>query len=231
MARKDIRTTQASVACDVCGRRLLRGEHAEVYLAGGTRRNVCDLCGPRAAHEGWMRESAGVAAGSRRTSADRGPSLLHRLRGRRERVVGRHFAGRNGASHATEEDEGPDPPRTDPGTYAIRRNVQAVPASPEAKLARAIELFNLSDHPRTVAGIARSLGAPSIVVRSRPERPSVVSIVAAWELSWYRYEVDLADEGSGVRVAGQGTELAELGPDEQTPNAAADDEGELALAA
>lgn len=230
MARKDIRTTQAAVACEVCGRRLLRGEHAEIYVAGGTRRNVCELCGPRAAHEGWMRESAGVAAGSRRTSTDRGSSLLHRLRGRRERVVERRFAGRDGGSAATEEN-GAGEPRRDDTAHATRRSVQAVPASAEAKLSRAIELFNLTDHPRTVAGIARSLGVPSIVVRPQPGRSSVISIVIAWELSWYRYEIDLADEGAGVRVAGQGTELTELGPDEQTPNAAADDDGALALAA
>ena len=58
MARtRDIRTNQLDVACDVCGRTLLRGEHAEHFLAGGERRMVCDLCTARAQHEGWIRES------------------------------------------------------------------------------------------------------------------------------------------------------------------------------
>ena len=43
----------------------------------------------------------------------------------------------------------------------------------------------------------------------------MVQIVVAWELCWYRYEVDLAEEGAnGVRAAGQGYELTELEPHE-----------------
>ena len=49
---RDIRTNQSDLACDICGRTLLRGEHAETFLAGGSRRQVCDLCTARAQHEG-----------------------------------------------------------------------------------------------------------------------------------------------------------------------------------
>jgi hypothetical protein len=52
-----------------------------------------------------------------------------------------------------------------------------------------------------------------------------------WELSWYRFEVDLSDEGSGVQRAGHGAELSDLEPDEQEINAAADERGGLHLAA
>jgi hypothetical protein len=97
------------------------------------------------------------------------------------------------------------------------------------KHARALELFNISDHPRTVSGIARSLGPPLVAVRADEVRPSVVTIVIAWELSWYRYEVDLADEAGGVRVAAQGQELEELDEEEQVGNAVADEKGLLAL--
>jgi hypothetical protein len=55
--------------------------------------------------------------------------------------------------------------------------------------------------------------------------------VVAWELSWYRYEVDLGNEAAGVRVAEQGSELDQLDPADQTANAAADDGGRLHLAA
>ena len=60
---RDIRTNQIDIACDVCGRTLLRGEHAETFLAGGSRRQVCDLCTARAQHEGWIRESGGDELG------------------------------------------------------------------------------------------------------------------------------------------------------------------------
>jgi hypothetical protein len=59
--------------------------------------------------------------------------------------------------------------------------------------------------------------------------PSIVNVVVAWELCWYRYEIDLADELPGVRVAAQGSELSELGPDEQEGNAGADENGLLVL--
>jgi hypothetical protein len=58
---------------------------------------------------------------------------------------------------------------------------------------------------------------------------SVVRVVAAWELCWYRYEIDLADEMPNVRVAAQGAELDELEPTELESNAAADEDGVLAL--
>jgi hypothetical protein len=50
-----------------------------------------------------------------------------------------------------------------------------------------------------------------------------------WELSWYRYEVDLSDEAGGVRRDAQGDELSELSDDEKVANAAADDRGGLHL--
>jgi hypothetical protein len=52
-----------------------------------------------------------------------------------------------------------------------------------------------------------------------------------WELSWYRYEVDLSDEAGGVRREGQGDELDELSPGELEANAEADERGALRLAA
>ena len=88
--------------------------------------------------------------------------------------------------------------------------MRAVPTNADLKMERALEVFNASDHPRTVGGVARSLGAPAVCVRPLPERPSVVSITVMWELCWYRYEVDLSDEAGGVRRDAQGDELSEL---------------------
>ena len=134
----------------------------------------------------------------------------------------------------------PRPDRGEPGpgtaeptdhTLYESRSVRGVPTNAELKVARAMELFNGSQQVRTVAGVARSLGAP--IVSARPSRTegSVVTIVVAWELSWYRFEVDLGNEAAGVRVTAQGSELSELDTIDQTPNAAADDSGRLHPAA
>src|SRR3954464_11779930 len=85
LTRKSITTNPAVVTCDVCGRTLLRGEHADVFIAGGQRRNVCELCTGRAVHEGWIREGLDdVVARGRDGRHRRGGSLLSRLRSRRE---------------------------------------------------------------------------------------------------------------------------------------------------
>jgi hypothetical protein len=114
---------------------------------------------------------------------------------------------------------------------ASPRSVHAVPTNADLKVSRAVELFNVSEHPRTVSGVARSLGAPVVAIRPSATEGSVVTIVVAWELSWYRYEVDLGNEAAGVRVTEQGSELHELDPADQTANAAADEVGRLHLAA
>ena len=74
MERKSITTSRAAVACDVCGRTLLRGEHADAFIANGSRRMVCELCTARAANEGWIREGADNALGVRR-NGPRGGAL------------------------------------------------------------------------------------------------------------------------------------------------------------
>jgi len=229
MARsRDIRTIQDDIACDVCGRTLLRGEHAETFLAGGARRQVCDLCTARAQHEGWIRESGGDDLTLRHTRPDgRGRSLRERLRSRRERAREVHeevaaVAASEEPAHA-EEPEAPDPPRRP-------RHVRAVPTNADLKMQRALEVFNASDHTRTVGGVARSLGAPAVSVRPRTDRPSVVRITVMWELSWYRFEIDLSDEAGGVRRDAQGDELEELTAEEQQANAVADERGSLRIA-
>jgi hypothetical protein len=222
---RDIRTNQTDIACDVCGRTLLRGEHPETFLAGGLRRQVCDLCTARAQHEGWIRESGGDELELRHTRHDgRGRGFLDRLRARRERareVQADMAAAAEDGTPAAEHDG--EPPRRP-------RHVRAVPTNADLKMQRALELFNVSDHTRTVGGVARSLGAPAVCVRPRTDRPSVVSITVMWELSWYRFEIDLSDEAGGVRRDAQGDELSDLSPDEQAVNAAADERGALHLA-
>lgn len=232
MTTKDIRTTQAHVSCDVCGRTLLRGERAETYIAGGTRREVCELCQPRALHEGWVREGAALERGTRSAPGERRRSLLSRLR--RPRVE-----EGSGSSGRGSEDNGFEQPARSASSRVERvertepqrelRQVRAVPTNVEQRTATAIERFNQSEHPRTIAGVARSLGAPVVVARALEEPASIVTIVVSWELCWYRYEIDL--DGGSVRTAGQGYELEELEPaDRVEANAVADEYGTLTQA-
>lgn len=266
MSRKQITTRHQAVSCDVCGRTLLRGEHAEPFLAGGSRRLVCELCTQRATHEGWIREGLGGAAGGHDQGRERRGSLLRRLR-RREgtpRPVTRTTLSGSvpesaplldewpadeldplaepaepiGAAEPAYVEAAPAPPaaqakasRLEVEIERVNRTVHAVPTNTQMKLERALEIFNRSDAPQRVSGIARSLGAPIVAVRPSPTEGSIVSIVVAWELCWYRYEVDLADEASGVRLMAQGAELDELPAEEQTANAAADERGGLVMAA
>jgi hypothetical protein len=237
MARtRDIRTNQQDLSCDVCGRTLLRGERAEPFLAGGSRRHVCELCTARAQHEGWIRESGADEVTLRSSRHEGRTRLVDRLRARRERA--REVADAQAAQEAAEAGvhfdsppaRVPDaPPAQEPPRQP--RHVRAVPTNAELKMERALDVFNASEHVRTVGGVARSLGPPAVSVRPLPDRPSVVAIAVMWELSWYRFEVDLSDEGSGVRREGQGAELGDLSPDEQQVNAAADERGGLHLAA
>lgn len=227
----------------MCGRTLLRGERAEVFLSGGKGQTVCELCTDRALHEGWVREGAAPTYDGAGASRDRRRSLFGRLRSRRE-PAGYDPAhpgielGLDGAEPLAplEPAAWPDPAPA-PGAGRPRerirepRHVRAVPSGVEQKVAAAVDVFNTSEHRRTVSGVARSLGVPAVSVLASEEQSSVVTVVVSWELCWYRYEVDLSEEMPAVRVAGQGYELDELPPEERRPNAAADEHGGLVLSA
>jgi hypothetical protein len=268
----------------MCGRSLLRGESPEVFLAGGQRRTVCELCVPRAAAEGWLREADSHDSSARPTRGRRGASLLGRLRQLREPA---NVPMRRQTTHLTpgvigglEEDsqskgglyeflEGGSIERTEPyeqelyidsvsaggpadGVWSsepdglvdevpklgdreldrpwrtdAEESVHAAVTNGELKVARALEVFNAGEQPRRVAGVARSLGPPAVTARALEASGSTVAIVVAWELCWYRYEVDLGDEAAGSRLVAQGMELDELPKEDRLGNAAADERGEL----
>jgi hypothetical protein len=241
----------------VCGRTLLRGEHAEVYVSGGSRRSVCELCKSRALHGGWVREGTLPEYDDASSRSDRRRSLLGRIRSRRDTAPEARPIDEVDSEPLAQESAPawPDPPprpterrgaaqrrarrAADRESAAAReqsparqpRHVRAVPTSVENRISSAVSLFNSSEHPRRVAGIARSLGLPDVSVHPSDPVASVVNVVVSWELCWYRYEVDLSDEVPSVRAAGQGYELDELSELERQINATADDRGQLDLGA
>jgi hypothetical protein len=109
----------------------------------------------------------------------------------------------------------------------------------------AIDAFNSTDQPQRIAGVARSLGTPWVTVRrgdadagaeadaregvsDRPTERLVV--VAAWELCWYRWEIDLDGYGPVAELVDRGTELDELTPADLAANVAIDERGRLTAA-
>jgi hypothetical protein len=229
--KKELRPVHDVVSCDVCGRTILKGEHTETYLApGGQRRQVCDLCATRAQHHGWIRESAAGELPARMPRSEPRRGMIGRLRRRRpaeqgqspeqhhEAEMAEHEAmwgTENGAEPAEyEEPQAPHAPAPPPPRPRSRpkdpRHVRAVPTTAEGKVDRALDLFNGSDHQRTIAGLARTLGTPFVSVLPDADQPSQVSLVVAWELSWYRYRVDLGDEEDPVMMLEKGDEIDQI---------------------
>jgi hypothetical protein len=234
MATRSIVTSQPDVACDVCERRLLRGEQPDTFLAAGQPRIVCELCAPRAAHQGWKRGSEQHGLGPAPLRAGRGRSLLGRLRqSRRADAESAREGGERGAGFAQDGEEAQPFDFLDAGEAhgaspaAHEPPIQPTSAGP---LQSAVDVFNLGEYPRRVASLTRSLGAPEVTVRPGEAVASSIVIVLAWELCWYTYEVDLDDmQGPEARALAQGTELSELGSEDRLANALADQRGALAL--
>src|SRR3954447_13201691 len=217
--KKELKTDEEPVACDICGRTILKGERTEPFLApGGRRKTVCELCIPRADHEGWIRESAQNDAPATRVRPAQRRSFVGRLRG---------MLDGDGAGAPERDEEAPpvfddEPPRErerererEPERRPARarreaRQVRAVPTTREVKVDRALELFNSSDHPRTIAGIARTLGAPWVHASPDGNAPSEVTIVVAWGLSWSGSGGDVGDAEEPILLLEKGDELSEL---------------------
>jgi hypothetical protein len=281
MATRTIVTSQPDIECDVCERRLLRGEQPDVFIGAGRRRIVCELCAPRAAHEGWMRETDSQSLTLPTLRPRRGRSLFERLR-QVTRPPGEARAAADGgrpagagtdaqsepydlfAQDAPVPAAHPDGNGWESGARDYAQPVAATPSrEPEAQLHQAdhdqptaldlqapvaarsetasaleppseyvqhaVGVFNASEFPRRVAGVARSLGAPTVSVRSAEHLESVVSIVVAWELCWYRYEVDISEPVVEALLIAQGSELSELQREDRVANASAAESGLLVL--
>jgi len=111
------------------------------------------------------------------------------------------------------------------------RHVRAVPAAEPARIERALELFAVSEHCRTMAGIARALGEAQVAAVASASSPALVDVVVAWELSWYRFRIDLGSERDPVALVERGDEISELPTELRAWNASLDAAGNVVAAA
>jgi hypothetical protein len=231
--KKELRPFHDAVSCDICGRTILKGERAESYLVpGGERKLVCDLCASRAQNEGWIRESGSGDLPAARGRPEQRGSLFGRLRRRRPQdEVEADELDEPDWDEAPREQEPPPVRERVQRREAPRdpRHVRAVPTTADVKVERALELFNGTEHARSIAGIMRSLGEPWVAAAPDVAAPSQVDILIAWELSWYRYRVDLGDAGEAVVLHDKGEELDQLEGDTPDWNVQASPDGKLAL--
>ncbi len=248
---RTIVTFHPEVSCDVCERSLLRGEHADVFIDAGRQRTVCELCVPRASQAGWRRATGGVDGlelGEPRQRNGRG--LLRRLRGsgrseRPERRASPAYESRaidnvaaaapavpvpafepQAGDEAGEEVDSLEPFDSAP-VVETDEQLDAADALERTPAELAAEVFNASEFPRRISGVAKSLGVPEVSIWSAEHHQAVVRILVAWELSWYRYEVDLTDEQPAARVIDQGSELSDLPREERLSNVFVDGTGRL----
>ena len=229
--------TEDHISCEVCHRTMLKGEQAEPYLTPSReRRLVCQLCAPRAQHEGWIREAAAPEMPARPQRQDERRGLFRRRR-RSESADSRPAPATEPELRKVANGETADEPDDAPLRNLIRRSrprsprqVKAVPTNAQLKIGRALDLFNGSEHPRTVAGLARTLGPPHAGATTSGTSAAEVVLTVAWELSWYQVAVDLSDGRDPVRLRGQGHELTELPDESQDWNCEMAADGTIALA-
>jgi hypothetical protein len=93
-----------------------------------------------------------------------------------------------------------------PGANIRRRQLEA----PAGRLEHAVVSFNESQAGRTAAGLARSLGRPSVSVGAAAGSSCEVRITVAWELCWYQWGVDLSGEPPRVFEIGKGEDVEQL---------------------
>jgi predicted RNA-binding Zn-ribbon protein involved in translation (DUF1610 family) len=195
-----MRVTRNAVTrtCAVCERTLLMGERAVRFAPDGGDEyvDVCPLCQEVALEHGWLKEGS--------------PTTPTVPAARRRR--------RLGLASLFERAPVDEPVVSEP---ILRRLSER-----ELAVVEAADLYNGSQHRRTIGGIAKSLGEPraSILPLSGVNRELVITI--AWEISWYQYRVSF-DSAQPVRLAERGLELEELEGSVKTWNARVEPDGRL----
>src|SRR4051812_18297464 len=195
------RVTRVTVdrTCAICERTLLMGERAIRFSPNGGMDyvDVCPLCTETAVEYGWIREGSPTTPTVPTERRRRG--LLSTLLGTRPGAVGETVA-----------------------SEPILRRL----SEPELAMVEAADLFNASQYRRTVGGIAKSLGLPSVSVVVLSGVNAEVVVTVAWEISWYQYRVS-PDSDNPVRLEGRGHDPADLEPSFAEWNAHMEDDGRV----
>jgi hypothetical protein len=170
----------AAQTCAICDRSLLVGERAVRYSPDGESFvDVCPLCQETAVDYGWLKEGS--------------PTSPVVSEPRRKRLgLGSLFESRKPAVEPVVDEP-------------ILRRL----SEPELAMVEAADLFNESAFRRTVAGIAKSLGAPRASILPLSGVNSEVVLTVAWDISWYQYRIT-PDSGQPVRLAERGHEPRDL---------------------
>jgi len=171
----------AAQTCAICERTLLVGERAVRYSPDGENFvDVCPLCQEIALDHGWLKEGSPTT-----------PMVSER---RRKRLpgLGSLFESRK--------------PQVEP---VVDEPILRRLSGPEVAMVEAADLFNESAFRRTIAGIARSLGAPKASIVPLSGASSDVVLTVAWDISWYQYRI-APEAGQPVRLAERGHDPHEL---------------------
>ncbi|HEY3552864.1 MAG TPA: hypothetical protein VGK66_04170 [Solirubrobacterales bacterium] len=201
----------ADATCAICGRTILAGERVHGFIEGEEERSVCELCVTRAERLGWR--LAGEPEPERSGDGHEG---RWRLRGLLRRQARR---------------PGVPTPKAEPAPAPAKRSRPLPPADDAPPpFERATVRFNSSDAGRTVAGLTRTLGKPFASVGAAAGHPNEVRVTVAWELSWYQWGVDIADELRPVFEIDKGREIDQLDSAARQWNASVGEDGRLMLA-
>jgi hypothetical protein len=174
--------TFSAVHCAICERTLLVGERSVRYSPDGHEFvDVCPLCQDIAAEQGWLKEGSPTS-----------PTVLED-RPRKRLSLSAIF----------------DPRRAQPEETLIDEPILRRLSDHERAMVEAADLFNASAYRRSVSGIAKSLGPPSVSVVPLSGVNTEVVVTIAWDISWYQYRV-LFDSAQPVRLAERGYEVDEL---------------------
>jgi len=184
--------------CAICERTLLMGERATRFSPNGNDEfvDVCQLCRDTALEYGWVKEGAPTT-----------PTIGSERR-RSRFSLGAFLGARNGAEA---------PVATEP----ILRRL----SDHELAIVEAADRFNASPYRRTVGGVAKSLGTPSVSIVPLSGVNADVVVTVAWDISWYQYRV--TSDAAPVRLEERGQDPDELEPAFVEWNAHMEDDGRI----